>query len=238
MNTSKAISVSIAIITLLSGSHAHADDFCAAPSALIPDNAIAGVTIPIEIEASANALIDTIEVSIEINHAWVGDLSILLRSPNGTEIALLHRPGIPSTGFPGPFGCGGRDINALFTDQSAQPAELLCSYDAQPVITGQVAPNQMLSVFAGQPAAGTWLIIVADHSPYDQGTLISVCLSTNTTTSCSPDLNNDGNLDFFDVSAFLGAFSTMNPIADFTNDGEFNFFDVSAFLSAFSAGCP
>ena len=55
---------------------------------------------------------------------------------------------------------------------------------------------------------------------------------------CPADLNGDGLLNFFDVSAFLGAFSSMNPIADFTGDGLFNFFDVSAFLSAFSAGCP
>ena len=55
---------------------------------------------------------------------------------------------------------------------------------------------------------------------------------------CPGDLTGDGILNFFDVSAFLSAFSSMNPIADFTNDGIFNFFDVSAFLSAFSAGCP
>jgi len=55
---------------------------------------------------------------------------------------------------------------------------------------------------------------------------------------CPADLNGDGSLDFFDVSAFLSAFAMMDPAADFTNDGEFNFFDVSAFLSAFAQGCP
>ena len=63
---------------------------------------------------------------------------------------------------------------------------------------------------------------------------------TNTITviECVPDLNNDGLVNFFDVSAFLSAYNTMNPIADFNNDGVFNFFDVSAFLSAYNAGCP
>lgn len=56
--------------------------------------------------------------------------------------------------------------------------------------------------------------------------------------SCAPDLNGDGMLNFFDVSAFLTAFNTMDPAADFTGDGMFNFFDISAFLSAFNAGCP
>jgi len=55
---------------------------------------------------------------------------------------------------------------------------------------------------------------------------------------CPADISGDGNLDFFDVSAFLSAFSKMNAQADFNNDGVFNFFDVSAFLSAFAVGCP
>jgi len=55
---------------------------------------------------------------------------------------------------------------------------------------------------------------------------------------CPADLTGDGDLNFFDVSAFLSAFSASDPSADFTGDGSFNFFDVSAFLTAFSAGCP
>ena len=55
---------------------------------------------------------------------------------------------------------------------------------------------------------------------------------------CPADLNGDGVLDFFDISVFLAAFSSQNPIADFNNDGLFNFFDVSAFLNAFTQGCP
>ena len=55
---------------------------------------------------------------------------------------------------------------------------------------------------------------------------------------CPADLNDDGALDFFDVSAFLTAYNAMDPVADFNSDGMFNFFDVSAFLSTFNAGCP
>lgn len=56
--------------------------------------------------------------------------------------------------------------------------------------------------------------------------------------TCSADLSGDGQLDFFDVSAFLNAFNANDPIADFTGDGNWDFFDVSAFLSAFNQGCP
>lgn len=47
-----------------------------------------------------------------------------------------------------------------------------------------------------------------------------------------------GELDFFDVSAFLSAFNSGQPSADFNNDGVFDFFDVSGFLTLFNAGCP
>ncbi len=59
----------------------------------------------------------------------------------------------------------------------------------------------------------------------------SIGCSTN-----SPDINGDGTLNFFDISAFLEAFGNFDPIADFNNDGLWNFFDISAFLEAFAAG--
>ncbi|MFG0299151.1 MAG: GC-type dockerin domain-anchored protein [Phycisphaerales bacterium JB047] len=55
--------------------------------------------------------------------------------------------------------------------------------------------------------------------------------------TCPADINGDGSLDFFDVSAFLAAFAAEEPAADFNGDGSYDFFDVSAFLGAFSAGC-
>jgi len=55
---------------------------------------------------------------------------------------------------------------------------------------------------------------------------------------CPADINGDGALNFFDVSAFLSSFSANDPAADFNDDGQFNFFDVSDFLSEFAAGCP
>ncbi len=55
---------------------------------------------------------------------------------------------------------------------------------------------------------------------------------------CVPDVNADGVLDFFDVAAFLDAFSLGNAEADLTGDGLFDFFDVAEFLRLFSEGCP
>lgn len=63
-------------------------------------------------------------------------------------------------------------------------------------------------------------------------------ISVSFGASCDADLNGDGVLDFFDVSAFISAYNAHDPIADFTNDGNFDFFDVSAFINAYNAGCP
>ncbi len=58
------------------------------------------------------------------------------------------------------------------------------------------------------------------------------------TTGCVPDFTGDGELDFFDISAFLSAFGSGSLSADMNNDGALDFFDISAFIAAFNAGCP
>lgn len=47
-----------------------------------------------------------------------------------------------------------------------------------------------------------------------------------------------GELNFFDLSAYLGLFNGQDPAADLNEDGVFNFFDVSRYLDLFNAGCP
>lgn len=55
---------------------------------------------------------------------------------------------------------------------------------------------------------------------------------------CTPDLDNNGLLNFFDIAAFALLYQQQDPRADFNADGLFNFFDFAAFLGAFNAGCP
>lgn len=65
-----------------------------------------------------------------------------------------------------------------------------------------------------------------------------VSYEISTCISCPADLNNDNQLDFYDVSAFLASYIALSPASDFNNDGQHNFFDVSMFLVQFQAGCP
>ena len=54
---------------------------------------------------------------------------------------------------------------------------------------------------------------------------------------CPVDFNDDGVLNFFDVSEFLQLFNAQDPAADLNDDDVWNFFDVSEFLQLFNAGC-
>ncbi len=54
---------------------------------------------------------------------------------------------------------------------------------------------------------------------------------------CSPDLNGDDELDFFDISTFINAFIQGEFEADFDNNMSFDFFDVFGFIKAFQEGC-
>ncbi|MFG0314135.1 MAG: GC-type dockerin domain-anchored protein [Phycisphaerales bacterium] len=79
------------------------------------------------------------------------------------------------------------------------------------------------------------------HSGLPGGNIRSVCNGIQVVRlapACAADLTGDGELNFFDVSAFLNAFTAMDPVADFTGDGVLDFFDVSGFLHAYNAGCP
>ncbi len=101
--------------------------------------------------------------------------------------------------------------------------------------------NNVEMVILPATPAGEYTIRVkgtaVNQGPQGYALAITGAVSEDAGT-CGADINGDGDLNFFDVSAFLMAYNAQDPIADFNEDGMFNFFDVSAFLTAFNAGCP
>ncbi len=104
----------------------------------------------------------------------------------------------------------------------------------------EVAPDQFVEIsshlYTLDPMSG----IATDRGVVQgDGTWDGVTLVVDDAPAwCPADLTGDGQLDFFDISAFLSAFGSGDPAADFNDDGMLNFFDVSDFLTAFGAGCP
>ena len=106
-------------------------------------------------------------------------------------------------------------------------------------LTGAVLPDIPLELPTfGTETAGVIFASVPSMVSVDASIGMTILATGTKAATCPADLNGDGVLNFFDVSAFLNAFGAMEPVADFNGDGMFNFFDVSAFLNSFGAGCP
>lgn len=118
----------------------------------------------------------------------------------------------------------GNAEHILQNDPSALPA------DIDPSLTGSALPQELLTVFNGGVFLGT---------VYDTTTLVNTIWTFELAPQeCSADFNSDGQLNFFDVQAFLSLFASQDPSADMTGDGLFDFFDVQEFLGLFAGGCP
>jgi len=114
--------------------------------------------------------ITDIDVTVDISHTWVGDLSAILRAPDNTEVTLFDRPGVPASND----GCNGDDIEASFNDDAAMSAtdfEDACGNN--PAIGGTFQPTAALATLNGQVADGQWTLVVTDHFLGEDGGTIN-----------------------------------------------------------------
>ena len=134
------------------------DDYCSenVPVA-IEDNTTAYDTIFIEDEG----VILDVDVMVDIDHSYVGDLVISLKGPEETLTALSIAN-----------GSGGDDYdNTVFDDEAEQSI-----MNASAPFEGSYQPQQPLSVFDEMDMEGPWVLQVADNSGMDEGTLQNWCL--------------------------------------------------------------
>ncbi|MFN8178059.1 MAG: proprotein convertase P-domain-containing protein [bacterium] len=137
----------------------------------IPDNDPNGVTSTLFV-ASSLVLTD-VNVRVQITHPFVGDIKIQLRSPQGTLIPLLDRPGVPAT----TNGCASDNMDITFDDSSSFDPESYCPA-SNPWYAGTAMSFYALTPFNGQNAAGTWSLIVSDNKAGDVGSLVNWQLIT------------------------------------------------------------
>lgn len=121
-------------------------------------------TLPPVVESIVVGVSDVVldvQLSIDIDHTYVGDLEITLTSPSGTSVMLHNNQ-----------GGGANDMNLIFSDQGIPhgSAPFTCGCVMQP------NPGSMSS-FSGENSAGTWTLTVDDTLGGDQGILNQWCLS-------------------------------------------------------------
>lgn len=191
----------------------------------------------------AGATVTSVIVDIEAEHDWLGDLVIRVEH-GGTIVTLLDR--VNDELFP--FGCGGRDIDASFRDDAGVSPPDLCvpstpDPQPEPMLVGDLTPEEALSAFAGMDPTGAWTLTISDHAANDSGVLHSACLTIeyDAPPPCSGDVNGSGGVDVDDLNVILSAFGTsvgVGHAADLANgDGVVNIDDLNVVLSNFGATC-
>lgn len=130
-------------------------------------NGTSSITSNIAANAGNGPIYD-VNVTLNMDHAWVGDLVYTLSAPSGESVILIDRPGIPASSF----GCSGDDIVATLDDDAALPAEDECN--GTPTINGTFSPLNPLSAFNSLNSAGSWTLEVEDeYTSADSGQLNS-----------------------------------------------------------------
>jgi uncharacterized protein YvpB len=165
--------------------------YCHTNSVSIPDNDKWGILDKITI--TDRGYIADMDVRLDIDHTWVGDLDIALtHKGTGISIDLLDRPGYSSGN---PYGCRQDNIRAILDDEVIWGIENVCSsYPAAishnkyipAAIAGTYLPMQPLGTFDAIPVAGEWILSIVDVSSGDTGKLNQWCMVTKITPEPVP----------------------------------------------------
>jgi subtilisin-like proprotein convertase family protein len=151
----------------------------------------------VNLAATVTGTVGSVKVTAAVNHSSIGDLVVKLKSPTGTVVTLMSRPGVSETADDGAdkYGNNYGDSSMLhagfpitFQTGASTSAEnmgsglaaygLVCS---DGVCT--FAPNNgaaaagNLTTFNGQTAAGTWQFCAGDSTPQFPGFIDKVTLT-------------------------------------------------------------
>ncbi len=140
--------------------------FTSTQSTPIPDlgTAISSITI------NQDAVIGSLQATLNITHTYDSDLFIFLEAPDGTEVLLVNRRG----------GSGHNFVNTVLSDNAGASIRTGVA-----PFTGTFQPESPLSIFAGKNMRGVWKLWVEDESASDVGTINNWSL-TITPASGSP----------------------------------------------------
>lgn len=134
-----------------------------------------------DIVVAANETIESLTVSLDIQHTFLGDLIATL-SNGTTTVTLFDRPGVP----PLTFG-NGDDLDGVYTfdDLASDPFSETGGLGTIP--EGSFQSQDPLSAFAGASTAGTWTLTISDNAGGDQGALAGWSLNFITGAGAVPE---------------------------------------------------
>ena len=133
----------------------------------IPDNSPAGVSTTVEVAGLPSPLTN-VQVQINAQHTYVGDLIFTLTSPQGTVVTLLDRPGVPAS----TNGCNNNNVNVLFADGQPDPEDICTGSSGDDWPVSDAAPVTPLADLIGEDGDGTWTLTVSDNAGGDTGAVV------------------------------------------------------------------
>jgi uncharacterized repeat protein (TIGR01451 family) len=128
----------------------------------ITDSLNCATTVTRTFVVPTSYIVGDVEFGVLLTHTYRGDLRISLRSPVGTTVQLL-----------GNTGGAANNLNVLFDDEGAAviaPHNTADSTGPAPPYQRSFVPQNPLSAFDGQNAAGTWTMVICDSVAVDSGT--------------------------------------------------------------------
>ncbi len=126
----------------------------ALPAGDLPQAILDSTTTTSSLTVAATGTVARVAVGFSATHTFDGDLDISLRSPAGTVRDLSSDNGSTGDNYTG----------TIFIDGAATAITA-----GSAPFTGQFRPEQSLDVYAGETAAGTWQLDVADDAGSDTG---------------------------------------------------------------------
>ncbi|WP_375238770.1 proprotein convertase P-domain-containing protein [Aurantibacter sp.] len=114
------------------------------------------------INVTDDLIIEDVRVNVSATHSWIGDMSIRLRSPLGSEI-ILHNELCEDFGD---YGSPTYDDSA-----TASPTDCILPY------AGSLIPFQPLTFFDSENSFGDWELVIIDNADGDGGSLLSWTLT-------------------------------------------------------------
>jgi gliding motility-associated-like protein len=121
----------------------------------IPDAAPEGLRSVLSIPQKIR--ITDVDVILNIEHSYVGDLQITLTHPDGTEMLLI--------------AADNQDTGSDFTETIFDDAAVFDLTNKEAPYTGRFRPEELLSVYNGKFSDGDWVLAVVDKSEEDEGVL-------------------------------------------------------------------
>ena len=147
-------------------------------------------------------LVNDVNVTVNLNHTYDGDIDIKLVGPDNSVVMLSNRHG----------GSGDNYINTVFDDEAATTIA-----SGSPPFTGTFQPDGNLSDFNGLSTAGDWTLVITDNANIDGGTLNSWTIQLCGDPTLGVSENNIENTDLLILNEGNNQFNITLPTTTITD---------------------